>query len=99
MSVVTLVHFGDGLVELATPLGCVYRSAVASHEWPRIWKVEKQIVIQKCPNPQSKDDMRNLGLSPFFSKGLEQVLVNWLLPYVSRYLSRDQFGGFDLYRA
>ena len=37
--------------------------------------------------------MRNLGLSPYFNKGLEQVLVSWLLPYVSRFLTRDQFGG------
>ena len=50
-------------------------------------------MIPKCPNPTTKDDMRNLGLSPFFNKGLEQVLVNWLLPYVNRFLSRDQLGG------
>ena len=58
-----------------------------------MWKIEKQVIIPKIPNPQSKDDMRNLGLSPFFNKGLEQVLVDWLLPYVSPYLSCDQLGG------
>ena len=26
--------------------------------------------------------MHNLGLSPFLSKGLKQVLVEWLVPYV-----------------
>ena len=50
-------------------------------------------MIEKCHNPTSKDDMRNLGLSPFLSKGLEQVLVEWLLPYVAPFLSKDQLGG------
>ena len=58
------------LVELTHPIASVYRSALNSHEWPNIWKVEKQVVIKKCPNPQTKDNMRNLGLSPFFNKGL-----------------------------
>ena len=59
------------LVELAYPIACVYRDAVSSHQWPMRWKCEKQVMLKKCPNPQTKDDMRNLGLSPFFNKGLE----------------------------
>ena len=50
-------------------------------------------MLPKCPNPTTMDDMRNLGLSPFFNKGLEQILVSWLLPYVGKFLTRDQFGG------
>ena len=34
-----------------------------------------------------------MGLSPFINKGLEWILVDWLWPYVSRYVSRDQHGG------
>ena len=81
------------MVELSHPVACVYREAVDTHCWPDKWKQEKQIVIPKCQNPTTKDDMRNLGLSPFLNKGLEQVLVEWLLPYVSRFLSKDQLGG------
>ena len=55
--------------------------------------MEHQIVIPKVTNPETKDDMRNLGLSPFFNKGLEWILVQWLLPYVEKYLMRDQLGG------
>ena len=81
------------LAELAYPVGCVYRSAVEQHQWPSKWKVEKQVMLKKVPVPYTKDDMRNLGLSPFFNKGLEKVLVDWLWPYVSRYITRDQLGG------
>ena len=81
------------MAELTHPVGVIYREAVSSHTWPAVWKQEKQIVIPKCPHPCTKDDMRNLGLSPFLNKGLEQILVEWLLPYVSRFISRDQYGG------
>ena len=49
-------------------------------------------MLKKVPCPQTKDDMRNFGLSPYFNKGLEKVLVDLLLPYVCRFLSRDQLG-------
>ena len=81
------------MVEFSHPVACIYREAVKSHQWPLSWKQEKQVMLRKCPSPQSKDDMRNLGLSSFFNKGLEQILVDWLIPYVRQFLSRDQFGG------
>ena len=37
--------------------------------------------------------MRNLGRSPFISKGLEWILVEWLWPYLGRFIARDQLGG------
>ena len=37
------------LVELTPPLANIYRSAVESHKWPDQWKVEKQVIIPKCP--------------------------------------------------
>ena len=83
----------DCLVELAYPVGCIYRTAVEQHHWPVQWKVEKQVMLKKCPVPQSKDDIRNLGLSTFFNKGLEKVLVDLLWPYVRRFVSWDLLGG------
>ena len=80
-------------MEIAHPVGCVYRAAVEQHQWPDLWKIEKQVMLKKCPSPQTKDDMRNLGLSLYFNKGLEQLLASRLLLYVSRFLTRDQFGG------
>ena len=81
------------LVELTHPIAEVYRCAIEEHVWPDQWKIEKQVMIKKVPVPASKDDMRNLGLTPFFNKGLEKVLLDWLSPYVIPYLSRDQLGG------
>ena len=50
-------------------------------------------MIPKCPRPETKDDMRKLGRSPFVSKGLEWILVEWLWPYLGGFVSRDQLGG------
>ena len=45
------------------------------------------------PSPQSEDDLRNLGLTPFFSKRLEWLLIQWIWPYISPHLDVDQLGG------
>ena len=79
--------------ELAHPVGVLLRDVVSSHTWPFKWKLEHQIIIPKVLSPQTKDDLRNLGLSVFFSKCLESVLVDWLWPVVSQFISRDQYGG------
>ena len=81
------------MTELAHPIACIYREAVASHTWPESWSMEHQCLIPKVPVPQTKDEMRNLGKSPFLSKSLEWILVCWIWPVVSRYLSPDQLGG------
>ena len=59
----------DCMVELSHPVSCLYKESLDTHTWQSKWKQEKQIVIPKCPAPCTKDDMRNLGLSPFLNKG------------------------------
>ena len=39
------------MVELSHPVACIYRDAVNTHCWPTKWKLEKQIMINMCPNP------------------------------------------------
>ena len=57
------------MIELVHPVACIYREAIRSHTWPKRWHLEHQIVIPKVPQPKTKDDMRNLGLSTFFNSG------------------------------
>ena len=83
----------DCMTELAHPVGVILRDAVETHTWPLCWKMEHQLVIPKVPVPKTKNDLRNLGLSPFFSKCLEWVLVCWLWPVLSQFLTGDQYGG------
>ena len=53
------------LPELTAPIAAIYREAIASHSWPRSYKKEFHLPINKIPTPQTEDDLRNLGLTPF----------------------------------
>ena len=81
------------LPELTAPVAAIYREAIAKHSWPKSFKKEYHLPINKVPIPQSEDDLRNLGLTPFFSKRLEWFLIQWIWPYISPHIDLDQLGG------
>ena len=81
------------LPELTAPIAAIYREAIQTHSWPGSYKKEHHIPINKVPNPKSEDDLRNLGLTPFFSKRLEWILIQWIWPYISPHIDLDQLGG------
>ena len=82
------------LVEIAHPIAVIYWEAVRTHQWPGNWKKEKHVIMDKVPVPLSMDDLRGLGLTPFFSKGLEAILIAWIWPVVEPYITEAQLGGF-----
>ena len=81
------------LPELTSPVAAIYREAIETHSWPRSYKKEYHLPINKIPSPQSEDDLRNLGLTPFFSKRLEWFLIQWIWPYINHHIDLDQLGG------
>ena len=81
------------LPELTAPIAAIYREAVATHTWPRSYKKEYHLPINKVPLPKSEDDLRNLGLTPFLSKRLEWFLIQWIWPYIEPHIDLDQLGG------
>ena len=81
------------LPELTVPVAAIYREAIASHTWPKPFKKEYHIPINKVPQPKSEDDLRNLGLTPFLSKRLEWFLIQWIWPYIAPHIDLDQLGG------
>ena len=81
------------LPELTAPVAAIYREVFSSHQWPSSYKKEYHIPINKVPQPLSEDDLRNLGLTPFFSKRLEWFLIQWIWPYISNHIDIDQLGG------
>ena len=81
------------LPELTAPVAAIYRESVNTHSWPESFKKEYHLPINKVPCPQSEDDLRNLGLTPFLSKRLEWFLIQWIWPYISPHIDLDQLGG------
>ena len=79
--------------ELVAPVTLIYNQITKSKEFPRPWVVEQQTPIPKIHPPSSKDDLRNISGTPFFSKQYESFLSDWLLPYVNPFLDPGQCGG------
>ena len=66
---------------------------IKRYTWPKPFKKEYHIPINKVPQPKSEDDLRNLGLTPFLSKRLEWFLIRWIWPYIAPHIDLDQLGG------
>ena len=81
------------LPELTTPIAAIYREAMSTHTWPEPYKKEYHLPINKVALPKSEDDLRNLGLTPFFSKRLEWFIIQWIWPYLEPHIDTDQLGG------
>ena len=70
----------------------LWNKILATSQYPEAWKKETTIVIPKKTPPSSKDDLRNIGLTPFFSKAFEKILVEWLWDCVKSKWDGGQFG-------
>ena len=81
------------LPELASPITSILREAVHSHSWPEVYKQEYHIPIKKIPIPEDEDDIRGIGLTPWVSKQLERLVLNWIWPYIRPHVDPDQMGG------
>ena len=54
---------------------------------------KNHLPINKVSQPQSEDELRNLGLTPFFSKRLGWFVIKWIWPYINHHIDMDQLGG------
>ena len=85
------------LPELSEPIHNLYSSCVAEGVFPSGWKIEYMLPMPKVFPPASYDDMRNISLTEWLSKGFERFLlkgtstVKGLLHYIKRYFDPDQY--------
>ena len=79
--------------ELAAPLGKIIRNIVQTGVWPKDWRVEYGVPLQKVSNPIIEDDLRIISLTSFLSKVSEQFIISWLLEYVGKKIDWGQYGG------
>ena len=81
------------LPELCTPITAIFNSTFSSHTWPHSYKKEYGIPINKVPVPETVDDLRSIGLTPFLSKRMEKILIKWIWKYIYPHIGSDQLGG------
>ena len=91
--VIPVKILNEYLPELTAPIAAIFRECIATHTWPDSYKKEFHLPISKVPLPNSEDDLRNLGLTPFISKCLEWFLIKWIWPYIEPHLDHNQLGG------
>ena len=73
----------------AGPATSIFNQVIQSSEWPKQWKIENAIALHKTEKPnmvKSEEDVRTISKTNFFSKVLESLLGDWLLPIVEPYL-------------
>ena len=81
--------------ELAIPAQKIFNKVVQSGKWPDRWKTEMGIALNKAKpsNPESESDLRIISLTPFLSKTLEKIVLEWLLYFVGEQIDWKQYGG------
>ena len=79
------------LEELTCPLTILINACLRDGVFPQSFKTETTICIPKTNPPKGTDELRNLGLTRFFSKFLEVMLITLLKPYLKGDVA--QFGG------
>ena len=79
--------------ELAYPLHRLVNNITQSGVWPEQYKIEYITPIAKTTLPQNEDDLRPISLTAFFSKCMEQFVVQWLLEYIGDKMDFRQYGG------
>ena len=81
------------LPEFCTPITAIINSTFSSHTWPQSFKKEFGIPINKVPVPETCDDLRSIGLTPYLSKRMERLLIKWIWKYIYPHIGNDQLGG------
>ena len=81
--------------EYAKPAAMLFNKIIQSSQWPSHWKVEQTIVLSKCKTkqPQDEDDLRTISKTQWLSKLLENILGDYILPIVDKYIDPGQCGG------
>ena len=79
--------------ELAAPAAKIFKNILKTGEWPKTWRTEYGVPLQKQDNPANEDQLRIISLTSFFSKQFEKFVITWLLEYVGDQLDWGQYGG------
>ena len=80
-------------VELAEPISIIANNILITGEWPDTWKLEYVTVIQKITDPKTKDDLRNISLTLFISKLIENLIHDMLIDIFGDKIDPGQHGG------
>jgi hypothetical protein len=81
--------------QYAAPATILFNKIIKSSSWPRQWVQEQAICLSKLKLnlPKDEDDLRTISKTPFYSKLLENILGDYILPIIDKYIDPGQCGG------
>ena len=80
-------------MELAGPVGKIFRGILRTYQWPRDWSVETAIALKKAKGqPDTESDTRLISLTAFWSKCMEGFIIQWLNEAIGHKIDISQYG-------
>ena len=81
--------------EIAIPASQIFNRIVQTGQWPSRWKEEQGIPLNKVKpeQPKSESELRVISLTPFLSKTMESIVMDWLLYFIGGQMDWSQYGG------
>jgi hypothetical protein len=80
----------------AGPATTIFNRIIETSTWPRQWVREHAIVLSKLKAhilPQNEDDLRTISKTAFLSKCFENILGDYILPIIDKYIDPGQCVG------
>ena len=81
-------------VELSVPITNIFNTAIQQGVYPSTYKKEMQVPIPKISPPNDYNELRNLSCTMFFSKKLEQIMLEHMLKHTRPFIDPTHYGGF-----
>ena len=79
--------------ELSVPVCRIFQNILKTFQWPKQWRMEYGVPLQKVSNPKDEDQLRVISLTSYYSKLFESFVIDWLMDYVGDKLDWAQYGG------
>ena len=79
-------------IYLAVPMTNIINSCLKDHCYPRLWKHEYVVPVEKVRNPSTLKDLRKISLTSEFSLVFEKILKGWILNDLEPMLDKSQYG-------
>ena len=78
--------------ELSKPLANIINSCLLSYHYPRPWKHEWVVPVEKVRNPTSLKELRKISLTSEFSLIFEGFIKDWILEDIAPNIDTAQYG-------
>ena len=78
--------------ELAYPLTNIINACLATNHYPKLWKHEWVVPVEKVSNPSELKDLRKISLTSEFNLVFEGIMKDWIMSDIGPKLDKAQYG-------